>query len=166
MDLKYIKYILKIFAGLINRFFSSAGVLICTTSQQSLYWLMAATFRGYSACHLSPSVSGPDWWAQTQPSLSCLSAWTLTSSERAWDTATAAALLAVSTCVPAMTMDVSGSGRSYLAAASYCNARGSLPWSAVMAVVCCQETNPHKAQQGIDMQPHCGEAGRSTGRPW
>lgn len=31
-----------------------------------------------------------------------------------------------------------------------------------MTVVCCQETSQHKAQQGIDMQPHCGEAGRST----
>lgn len=32
-----------------------------------------------------------------------------------------------------------------------------------MTVVCCQETSQHKAQQGTDMQPHCGEAGRSTG---
>lgn len=31
-----------------------------------------------------------------------------------------------------------------------------------MTVVCCQETSQHKAQQGTDMQPHCGEAGRST----
>lgn len=32
-----------------------------------------------------------------------------------------------------------------------------------MTVVCCQETSQHKAQQETDMQPHCGEAGRSTG---